>query len=307
MGLEVAVEDAPRPQPLERRRELQQRERNPGVAAVAYPWIDEGDRPPRHGARPSSVRAPAFRMHLEAQLNLVVSRALRAVRRRVARPLLHGIRRPLVLRRIARASEVHVLGHRLRTEPGVFHPVYFSSSRVLAEAVVARAPGGRDVLDMGTGSGVIAVSAAAVGARVTACDRNPAAVALARVNTALNGLDVEVLESDLFAALPGRLFDLVAFNIPFYPHEPRTHFEAAFRAGHGFETVHRFADGAREHLRDGGRVLVVFSEDCGRDETLRVFTERGFAVEDEKVTRRALELFHVVSFRDDARAGPPRP
>src|ERR1700722_12019214 len=75
-------------------------------------------------------------------MTALVEYALRVVRRRIARPLFHGLRRPLLMRRMARPSEVRLLGHRLRTEPGVFHPLYFSSSRILAEHVVAREPRG---------------------------------------------------------------------------------------------------------------------------------------------------------------------
>jgi release factor glutamine methyltransferase len=153
---------------------------------------------------------------------------------------------------------------------------------------------------MGTGAGPIAVALAAAGAVVSACDINPRAVALARANAASNGLDVEVLESDLFSAVPGRRFDLIDFNIPFYPTEPTTHFEAAFRAGKGLGTVRRFADGARDHLAEGGRVVIVFSEDCDRPEILGAFRETGFLLEYERTTRRMLEDFHVASFRRSA-------
>jgi len=229
-------------------------------------------------------------------------RVLGLVRRRIARPILHGLRRPGILRRMKEPSEVELLGHRLRTSPGVFHPLDFSSSLILARhvaALVRRETGATPIrlLDMGTGSGAIAISAAAAGATVTACDVNPSAVVLARTNVGLNGLSVEVLESDLFAAIPGRLFDVIVFNIPFYPTEPETHFEAAFRAGKGMRTVHRFAEGARHHLASGGRVIIVFSEDCDHGETLRAFSDVGFRLDDEQVTRRALELFFVASFR----------
>jgi len=62
-------------------------------------------------------------------------------------------------------------------------------------------------------------------------------------------------------------------------------------------TVHRFAEGARHHLANGGRVIIVFSEDCDHGETLRAFSDVGFRLDDEQVTRRALELFFVASFR----------
>jgi len=233
---------------------------------------------------------------------MLVERALGLVRRRLARPLLHGIRRPILVRRMRFTSEARLLGLRLRTEPGVFHPVYFSSSRILAEHIVARAPRGLSLLDMGTGTGVIAIAAAAAGATVTACDLNPHAVELARANAALNDVTVEVVLSDLFAdpALAGRRFDLIVFNIPFYKTQPRTHLDLAFRAGTGFDAVRRFASGCRSRLADDGRVIIVFSEDCDHSETLGVFADAGLSLEYERVTRKDFELFSVACFRPKA-------
>jgi len=228
---------------------------------------------------------------------MLATEVLRAVRRRIARPLLHGLRRPLVLRSLERVSEVRFLGHRLRTEPGVFHPTFFSSSKILAEALVSRDVRGLRALDMGTGTGPIAIALAGAGAVVTACDRNPAAVSLTRANAADNGLTVEVIESDLFAALDGRTFDLIDFNIPFYPTDPTTHFEAAFRAGKNLETVRRFADGCGVHLAAEGQVVIVFSEDCDRVAIFAAFASAGLVVVDERLTRSLLEEFHVVSCR----------
>jgi release factor glutamine methyltransferase len=230
---------------------------------------------------------------------MLIARALRAVRRRVARPILHGLRRPVLLRRMSRASEVRLLGLRFRTHPDVFHPVYFSSSRILAEALLGADLRGRSFLDMGTGSGPIALVAAKRGARVTACDVNARAVLLTRTNAALNGLSVEVIESDLFSSplLEGRTFDEIVFNVPFYPHPSRSVYERAFRAGEGFDVVRRFAEGARAHLGDQGRVVIIFSEDCDREPMLGAFLSAGFALEEERLRHRALEQFSVTSFR----------
>jgi len=228
---------------------------------------------------------------------MLVGRALTTLRRRVGRPLLHGLRRPFVLRRIAHPSEVELLGHRLGTSPGVFHPVSFSSSRILAEDLLERPLRGIRVLDMGTGAGPVAVAAGAAGAIVTACDVNPRAVALARENLALNGLSGEVIESDLFSNLSGRRFDLVCFNIPFYASDPADHFQAAYNAGRNLETVHRFAQGCEDHLELDGRVVIIFSEDSGCSRVRRAFTDRGFCLESNRVTRKLLEDFHVSWFK----------
>ena len=55
------------------------------------------------------------------------------------------------------------------------------------------------VLEIGTGSGVVALTLARAGGRVTATDLNPAAVALTRRNAAANGLAVELLAGDMSA------------------------------------------------------------------------------------------------------------
>jgi methylase of polypeptide subunit release factors len=228
---------------------------------------------------------------------MILERTLTALRRRIARPLVNGLRRPFVLRRIRRPSEVRLLGYRFRTDPQVFHPVCFSSSRLLAEHLLERSLRGVRLLDMGTGAGPIAVVSAAAGALVTACDVNPRAVLLARQNVVLNGLTSEVLESNLFAALAGRSFDLICFNVPFYSSDPANHFEAAYKAGRNLETVRRFAAGCGKHLEANGSVVILFSEDSDGGGILRAFTDAGFFLENRRVIREMLEDFHLATFK----------
>lgn len=73
------------------------------------------------------------------------------------------------------------------------------------------------VLDVGTGSGAIALAVADEhpGARVTAIDVSEAALDLARENVERTGVTVELLAHDLFAGLPGEDWDLVVSNPPY--------------------------------------------------------------------------------------------
>jgi release factor glutamine methyltransferase len=73
------------------------------------------------------------------------------------------------------------------------------------------------VLDVGTGSGAIALSIADEhpGAQVTGIDVSPDAISLARENAARTGLEIELLEVDMLSGLPGTDWDLVVSNPPY--------------------------------------------------------------------------------------------
>jgi methylase of polypeptide subunit release factors len=111
---------------------------------------------------------------------------------------------------------------------------------------------------------------------------------------------MEVLESHLYSAVAGRTFDLICFNIPFYPKPPESPLEHAFNAGRDFETVRAFAADTPPHLADGGVVTVIFSEDSGYDRIVSFFTAAGLERTETRSRRKHFEDFFIVSFRRPA-------
>lgn len=91
-------------------------------------------------------------------------------------------------------------------------------TEIVVETAMARAPRGGRVVDVGTGSGCIAVTLALErpDLRVFAVDLSPAALALARRNAGSLGADVRFAASDVLAATRGA-FDLVVSNPPYIP------------------------------------------------------------------------------------------
>lgn len=159
-----------------------------------------------------------------------------------------------------RARSVRMNGLRMTVLPGVFHPRLFFSTRLLAKHISAIRTNGRTFLDLGTGSGHIALMAARAGAVVTASDVNPAAVACAERNAGDNGLQLTTVLSDQFDHLPGH-FDVIAINPPYYDRDPSTPAEHAFFAGEGLRYFKRLFPALAARIEMGAEVFMVLSED----------------------------------------------
>ncbi len=132
------------------------------------------------------------------------------------------------------------------------------------------------LLDMGTGSGIVALHAAKSGALVTAVDINPNAVQCARSNALRNDLKMDVVESDLFEKVPG-LFDVIVFNPPYLPDEdgPPSWMEKAWAGGgDGSDVIIGFLGDAWRHLSPKGEIFMILSSLGGLRSILRAAREQ---------------------------------
>lgn len=168
---------------------------------------------------------------------------------------------------------------RLVSIPGVFQPL--SDSWMLADALREHAPApGAAVLDLCTGSGMLAVQAALLGARATAVDVLQRALISARLNALLNGVRVHTRHGSLFSGLEGERFDTIVSNPPYVP-SPSDELPAcgprrAWDAGrNGRALLDPLCEQVARHLRPGGSVLIVHSSVCGIERTLGELTEQG--------------------------------
>ena len=171
---------------------------------------------------------------------------------------------------------------RLLTLPGVFSPI--SDSWMLARLAAAHAGDGARVLDLCSGSGVVAVSAALSGADATAVDVSRRAVLTARLNARLNGVRVRAVRGDLLDAVAGEEFDVIASNPPYVPAEsddlPRKGPERAWDAGtDGRVLLDRVIREAPAALRPGGSLLLVHSSLIGTERTLAMLEQAGLDAE----------------------------
>lgn len=146
---------------------------------------------------------------------------------------------------------------------------------LLLEAALAEAKAGDRVLEVGTGSGLIAREIAKI-TRVVATDINPHAVIAAR------NAGVDVIRTDLFTGIRGP-FDLVLFNPPYLPTRPEERMgdwlEYALDGGEsGRVVIERFARDVGAVISPGGRILLLISSLTGPAEVSDIFSRSGYTV-----------------------------
>lgn len=178
---------------------------------------------------------------------------------------------------------IPVLDARIHARYGVFSPVRSEYVDLVAEAPMPPVPGGAEVIDLGTGTGVLAAVLARRGAsRVLATDINSRAVACARENIRRLGLEgtVTVLEADLF---PPSRADLVVCNPPWLPGAATSALELGIYDD-ASSMLRGFLDGLPSHLRPGGEGWLILSDLAehlqlrSREELMRMIGGSGLEV-----------------------------
>lgn len=208
------------------------------------------------------------RIQLYVQFQQVVSDAQR------------GVMRDLVKRRAGAEPVAYLIGHRefFSLDFEVTHDTLIprpdTETLVLELVTGARRQSEPRILDLGTGSGCIAISTAVnvPQARVTAVDLSPAALDVARRNTHRHKVEsrVELVQGDLFASLPtGTRFDWIASNPPYIPHAELATLSADVRLHEptlaldggpdGLDVIRRLVAEAPGWLNPGGTLLVEFT------------------------------------------------
>lgn len=177
----------------------------------------------------------------------------------------------------------------LAVSPAVLIPR--PETEMLVDEALRRLPRGGRAVDVGTGSGCIAIAVAVHrrDVRLCACDLSAPALAVAAANAARHGVAdrIDFVRGDLLTALRGgEVFDLVVANPPYVAdgevvaaelaHEPRQ----ALRAGaDGMAAIARLVSQARAVLRPAGEL--VFELGSGQEAAVRrVLAQAGFSTVD---------------------------
>jgi release factor glutamine methyltransferase len=169
-----------------------------------------------------------------------------------------------------------------------------------------RRPDHLSILDIGTGSGVIAISLAIAipNSKITATDINPNALEVAKLNAASHNAEnrVTFIQSDLFNNLTNKKYDIIVSNPPYIrdneplpdsviKYEPHS---ALFGGTDGLDFYRRIIKDIHKHLNENGEVYFEIGQDQGAAVS-RLLREAGFT--DIKITKDLANRDRVVSAR----------
>lgn len=225
--------------------------------------------------------------------------------RAVFRKLVHVLSYHFILKR-NRSTVTRVAGLDLTVLPTVFHPKIFLTSGFFAKFLQSLDLSGKTVVEVGTGSGILSLSAARAGAvSVLALDVNQAAVDAANMNAAKNNLlQVKAIQSDLFSAIPpGNRFDVIISSPPSFSGEPRDEADRAWHAGPGYRDILALFEQAAERIRPDGRMYVLLSSDTNLTLMDSLIRAAGFT--SKQIAQRSIwvEAFYLYELSPSSNPG----
>ena len=169
----------------------------------------------------------------------------------------------------------------INTDDNVYTPA--EDSYLLADNLLIKE--NQSVLEIGTGSGIVAMYASKLTNRITVTDINFDACRLAEMNFNENNIEnIEILWGNLFEPVKNRKFDVILFNTPYLPTEDdevlQDTINYAFDGGlNGRKVIDLFLNEVKNYLNDGGIVQLIQSSLSGNEETLDKLDELGFIAE----------------------------
>jgi release factor glutamine methyltransferase len=197
--------------------------------------------------------------------------------------------KPLLVKYLSKTRMYRYDDIQLKIPPQVFHPGFFSSTRFLLHYISGLSLKDKNFLELGAGSGLIAIQAAKKGALVTATDINPVAIDYLYSNSAQNNVSLEIIRSNLFADIPCQSFDIIAINPPYYKKQPVTLQDFAWYCGENGEYFSGLFSQLSAYIHDKTEILMVLCDGCDIKMIERMSEREGFKIQLKLTKQNMLE------------------
>jgi release factor glutamine methyltransferase len=173
--------------------------------------------------------------------------------------------KPFLQRYLRRERMFHHDSLELKIYPGVFHPKYFFSTKVLVDFLDTLDVENKSFCEIGAGSGLISFVAYRKKARVTALDISPTATKGLQENFKRNFGDAKefsIFQSDLFASVPPSSFDIIFINPPYFFKNVSDEDELAWNCGENGEYFAALFNQLSGFTHAQSEVYMILSENC---------------------------------------------
>ncbi len=197
--------------------------------------------------------------------------------------------KPLLERYLSKTRTYTHESIRLEIPPTVFHPGFFFSTRLLLNYIKDLSLKDKTFLELGCGSGLIALYAQKNGALVTATDINPTAIEYLIKNSRYNEADITIIESDLFKEIPSQAFDIIAINPPYYKRYPVSAQDYAWCCGEKGEYFEALFGGLNSYIHASSTVCMVLFDGCDMEMIDELAARNRFKMNCVRTHRNLLE------------------
>jgi len=194
---------------------------------------------------------------------------------------------------------LEIMGIKIKLCRGVYPPS--EDTFLLIDSLIENVKPGRSFLELGTGTGIIALIMAKLGLNVIATDINIKAIECARKNAQLNKIPIELRRGDLFEPVRNLRFDYIAFNPPYLPSDsafdsrlPLDEKLALIGGYIGNEIIMKFLKNVRSFLNPFGEAFLVFSSLSNFNDIQKVGNNLGLRISVIKEQSFMFEKIFVV-------------
>jgi release factor glutamine methyltransferase len=209
------------------------------------------------------------------------------------RKILDKIYKPLILNYTKKERKYRYGSLNLIVRPGIFHPRFFNSTNNILNFMQKTDIEGKNILDLGTGSGILALYAAQRGAKVTASDINPQAIENTIYNSKLNSLSINIIQSDLFDNIKSQKYDIIVINPPYYPKNPQKEDDYAWYCGEKFEYYHKLFKQIPPYLYGNSLPVLSLADTCDIKTIKDIATMYGYRLELIEQKRYLWEIQYI--------------
>jgi release factor glutamine methyltransferase len=164
--------------------------------------------------------------------------------------------------------------------PGVFHPGFFFSTKLLLKYLETIELNGKYFLELGAGTGLISIYASKRGGFALASDVSLTAVYNIEKNVKMNDANVEVIHSDLFDDIPHRRNDYIIINPPYYKKTPVSEKEFAWFGGDDFQYFRKFFAQLGNNIYENTNVIMVLSDEADLEMIKSIAVENKFLMKE---------------------------